>query len=98
MNAGSYEASFFTVSSLDESEGVAGLLAEASGNFTVNVVPWPSSLLALILPPCESTIHLTIESPRPKPVARLSLVVRDLLKNLSKMCGISSAGIPLPES
>src|SRR5262245_31892632 len=58
-------------------------LESSKGNLTVNTVPFPTSLFASILPPCESTIHLTIDRPSPKPAAVRSAVLADRRKNLS---------------
>src|SRR5215813_4753801 len=70
----------------------------STGNLTIKVVPLPTSLFASILPPCESTIHLTIDRPSPKPAAVRSAVLAERRKNLSKMCGRSSGGMPRPVS
>ena len=75
-----------------------GALVSSNGNLTLNSVPFPTSLLASILPPCESTIHLTIDRPSPKPAAVRSAVLAERRKNLSKMWGRSSGGMPRPVS
>src|SRR2546425_3518256 len=39
----------------------------ATGRETRNVLPWPSSLLRLMSPPCASTAQRVIDRPRPAP-------------------------------
>jgi len=43
------------------------LLPSGIGSHTVNVLPFPASLCASMRPPCASTIHLQIASPKPVP-------------------------------
>src|SRR5262245_56020126 len=59
--------SFFSVSGDDcgnDAESTAGCDARKVKR---TVVPWPSSLSTVTLPPCSSTTRLTNASPRPTP-------------------------------
>ncbi len=49
-----------------------------SGRRTVNVLPWPSVLSAVMAPPCASTMALAMASPRPVPgiTCRVAAAVR----------------------
>ena len=67
------------------------------GSVSVNVVPTPSVLLTVMLPPCRSTPCLTIDSPSPVPP-----ILREWLlsarKNRSNILSMHSAGMPMPVS
>ena len=66
----------------------------ATGKVNVKQLPWPGSLVTLMLPPCASTIPFAIASPRPTPP-------RDVFldrQNRSKTCESSSAAMPGPVS
>ena len=66
-----------------------------------NVVPLPSSLLAVIVPPALSTMRFTIGSPSPVPLISPSLAIIRLLMscmNGSKSLSILACDIPHPVS
>src|SRR5262249_60367084 len=65
----------------------------AAGSQTVNIVPWPTSLVTRRSLPFDRIRSRQIESPRPVP-ALAGLV----LKKGSKIRGRISAGIPSPVS
>ena len=64
----------------------------------LNVLPYPSPLESTVISPrFDSTICLTIESPKPIP-SLLTFAVRYNLPNLLKSLGKSSYMIPFPVS
>ena len=70
------------------------MAAAARTGITIrNVVPVPTWLSTMMRPPCRSTMPWTIDRPRPDP-SPTSLVV----KNGSKIFGITSGGMPGPSS
>src|SRR5208282_1161194 len=63
----------------------------STGNSMRKREPFPSALLTSILPPCDCTIPLASDNPRPVPSLRV-------VKNGLKILGSASAGIPFPVS
>ena len=68
-----------------------------TGNLTVTVVPFPSSLSREITPPFASTACFTMESPSPVPPIFLEWFL-STRKNLSNTRPLQSAGMPMPVS
>src|SRR4051812_7544763 len=77
------------------------VLAGRVGNDSVTVVPTPSVLATLMLPPCNSTMARLTTSPSPvpgmtcRPTAAVTFEPR---KNALNSRGRSAAGMPTPES
>src|SRR5215208_2336517 len=72
-------------------------LLGANGNFTRNVVPFPSALVNESAPPWLSTIAFVIERPSPTPGMAASVAV-DARKKRSNKRAWSASGMPTPVS
>ena len=72
-------------------------LTSLTGSSIVNVDPFPTRLLTLMCPLCESTMDLAIESPRPLPSYFRDNELSTCIKG-SNMLSILSSGIPIPVS
>jgi len=74
-----------------------GRWAAPKGNRTVKVVPTPSWLSAVMVPPCKPTSSLTNAKPIPLPSVDRARAFSMRWKR-SKSLDISAAGIPIPVS
>src|SRR5262249_40855880 len=85
-----HNGSFVCESGL-ESRLTETYVPQLAGNRIVNFVPLSGSLCTSIVPPCASTIFLTVGNPRPLPPGFVE-------KNGRKTLASTSADMPLPVS